>query len=220
MPSERIARVLWGVNVDLFHPGDAPEELRRELALEPGVPVLLAMRGVRPIQNPETVLRALALLRARGTEAILVLLLGPGGFKALPESLSSELDTLGVRDLVREVGELPHARLAELYRAADVCVSVPTTDSTSIAVLEAMASGCPIVASDIPANREWIDDGREGRLVPAGDETALADALESMLSDPSQLRAMGEAALERVNGVVDERTQMDRVAALYRELTG
>jgi len=218
MPAERIHRVLWGIDVDRFRPGIPVPGLRDELRLPEGVPALLAMRGVREVQNPLTVIRALALLRSRGVQTVLLLLLGPGGFDALPDPLAREIERLDLRDGVRVLPEVSQERLADLYRLSTVCVSVPSTDSTSIAVLEAMASARPIVASDIPANREWVADGVEGLLVPPGDDAALAAALERLLADPVQAEVMGAAARERVSAEADERVQVDRMERLYRSL--
>ena len=217
MPDNRIRRVLWGVDMQRFSPGPARSELVEELGLHAGTLVLLAMRGVREIQNPSSILAALAELRARGRDATLVLLLGPGGFDALPAPLVDDLARLGLDDHVRVLGHLPHERLVDLYRLADVCLSVPSSDSTSIAVLEAMACGKPVVASDIPANREWIDDRTNGMLVPPGDASALAAAVDWIAASGRTSR-LGVSARERVVGAADEKIEMDRMECFYRSL--
>ena len=114
------------------------------------------------------------------------------------------------------IGHLAHRRLADLYRAADVCLTVPSSDGTSVALLEAMATGRPVVATDIPANREWIVDRRHGVLVPPGDEAALADAIAWILDEPVRAKALGDAARARVAVDADERVTMSQVEQIYR----
>ena len=92
-----------------------------------------------------------------------------------------------------------------------------SSDATSVSVLESLACGMAVVASDLPANRQWIT--REGgRLVPPRDATALARALNEIARDRGALAEMGrrnrEIALQRAS----RREQMDRMFALYEQL--
>ena len=127
---------------------------------------------------------------------------------------------LGLVDDVHFVGQLPHERLADLYRSADICVSVPTSDGTSVALLEVMSTGRPVIASDIPANREWVADGDCGLLVPPGDVSALADGLVRLISSPDERESFGSAARARVETVASSDGQMSLAAALYGSVAG
>jgi glycosyltransferase involved in cell wall biosynthesis len=116
-------------------------------------------------------------------------------------------------------GMIPHAEVARLLGRAAVYVSTSRSDSTSVSLLEAMAAGAFPVVTDIEANREWIDDGWNGRLVPLDDPAALAAAIAAALADPA-LRA--RAAAENARRI-DERATWSRnmaaVEALFAELT-
>jgi phosphatidyl-myo-inositol alpha-mannosyltransferase len=123
-----------------------------------------------------------------------------------------------IRHDVLFMGRVSQEDLPRYHASADVFVSPATGgESFGIVLLEAMAAGLPVIASDIAGYRTVMDDGRQGRLVPPGDGIAIADALEGLLSS-SQLRsAMAEQGQETAAGyawpVVGK-----RIAALYHEL--
>ncbi len=172
-----------GVDPDRFHPRhaalpqadpDRPTVLfvgrfyRRK-----GLPILLAaMRGVR-----ERIPAARLLVVGDGPHA--------PEYRRLAEPLG---------DAVEFLGELPAADVPRAYRSADV-FAAPSTDRESFGVihLEAMASGTPIIASDIEGYRELLDPGREALLFPNRDVAALTDAIVRVLEDPSLRRSMAQA---------------------------
>ncbi len=97
-------------------------------------------------------------------------------------------------DGVELVGRVGDDELAARYRDADVfCAPSVDCESFGIVVLEAMAAGLPVVASDIPAYRALVEEGRHGLLVQPGDPAAIARALETLLADAGRRRAMAAA---------------------------
>lgn len=212
MPARRITRIVWGVDTSVFRPR-AADEARKLFAVPSDAFVVLAMRGLRPLQNPLTIIRAFRRLLAVRPDAVLLLKLGPGD-EGLPPDVRRELETIDP-DRVQVVPALPHASLADLYAAADVCVSVPSSDGTSVALLEAMASGCAVVASDLPANREWIRDGENGLLVSAD---GLAAALERLAAAPATRADWGRAARAEILARAEYEREMLRAERLYRTI--
>jgi phosphatidyl-myo-inositol alpha-mannosyltransferase len=103
-----------------------------------------------------------------------------------------------VRDQVTFLGRASDEDKAAALRTADVYVAPNTGgESFGIILVEAMAAGAPVVASDLPAFAAVLDGGRSGRLFPAGDSEAAAAAIVGVLTDPdaaNQLRAHGQAA--------------------------
>jgi phosphatidylinositol alpha-mannosyltransferase len=105
---------------------------------------------------------------------------------------------LTVRERVLMLGGVAHDRLPGYYRAADVFVSAAVgQESFGLVLVEAMAAGLPVVATDIPGYREVVRDGVDGLLVPPRDPIALADAAARVLDDPGAARMYAQAGRER-----------------------
>lgn len=126
----------------------------------------------------------------------------------------------GAHPAVEFLGEVDDARKAELFGSADVYVAPNTgQESFGIVLVEAMAAGAAVVASDLPAFRDVLDRGRSGFLFPPGDSAALAGAVTDLLADPgrrSDLAAAGRATAARYDwSVVGER--IEAVYAVVRE---
>jgi glycosyltransferase involved in cell wall biosynthesis len=200
--------VNWGVDLATFAPvNGAQPAVRAELGLGPG-PVILSPRSLTPIYNTETILAAFARVRGARPDAQLVVKHMGIDDPALP----------GVADEhVHVVGHVPHELMARYYQAADVCVSIPSSDSSPRSVWEAMACGCPVVVSDLPWVHELIAAERDALVVPV-DAAAVAGALTRVIGDPQladRLAGRGRALAEAHR---DRATEMDRLAAVYRSL--
>nr|MBA3524173.1 glycosyltransferase family 4 protein [Geodermatophilaceae bacterium] len=104
-----------------------------------------------------------------------------------------------LRSRVRLLGVLPEPEKASLLRSIDVyCAPNTGGESFGVILLEAMAAGAPIVASDLDAFSRVLDDGRAGVLVPVGDAAALAAALGGLLDDPARRASLAQAGAEVV----------------------
>jgi glycosyltransferase involved in cell wall biosynthesis len=101
---------------------------------------------------------------------------------------------------------------------ADIFVTPSVSEGLGVAVLEAMAMGRPVVATATGGLPEAVLDGETGLLVPPGEPAALAEALVSLLRDPTRARRMGEAGRERALAHFDSRRIVPRILALYEAL--
>jgi phosphatidylinositol alpha-mannosyltransferase len=118
-----------------------------------------------------------------------LLIVGPGKLDAASERI------LGERLLedVEFLGQVPYDDLPRYYRTADIFCSPATGgESFGIVLLEAMAAGTPVIASDIPGYATVIEDGAHGVLVPPKDDAALANALVEMIRRPDTRRDLGQ----------------------------
>ncbi len=177
-------------------------------------PTIVSVRQLEPLYDVATLVRALPEVR-RAVPGVRVTLAGDGPLRGV---LAAEARDLGVDDVVQFVGRVPHDTLPALYGGAAVYVSTSRSDSTSISLLEAMATGAVPVVSDIAGNREWIDEGVGGRLFPVGDAGALARALVATLEDAAFRESARRVNRARVEREGDWATNVARIEARYREL--
>lgn len=192
----RVYAVPNGVDPERFRP-PSPEEkarLRERLGLK-GFTVLTAAR-MSPEKNHLSLL-----LTARLVPEALFLLAGRGELLGVMEKTAR---LLGLRN-VRFLGGRPD--MPEIYRAADLFLLPTLGENQSLATLEAMASGLPVLTSPIPAQRELIRDGVEGLLLPPW-PGRLAQGLRALMADPGLRARLGAQARRRV---LEEHT-LDRTA--------
>jgi glycosyltransferase involved in cell wall biosynthesis len=161
-----------------FRPGSASEHARER------VRVLAVSRLIRR-KGLDHLLRAVALLGAASLE---LRIQGSGRDEAWLRQLARDL---GIADRVDFAGPLERSQLPQVYREADVFVLPSLSESCSMALLEAMASGLPVVATADSGSREHVEHGAGGFLVPAGEAGPLAEALGRLVAHPELRRAMG-----------------------------
>lgn len=195
--------LLWGADTERFRPAARPA----------GGFEIASLRNWEPNYNLDVLLHALAVLRAERPAADARLqLLGGGPGEAALHALAAELQ-LG--DAVRFIGRVDDAGLVATLQRARVSVSVPTSDATSVSLLESMACGLPVVASALPANRAWIEPEL---LVPPRDAAALARVLVRLHDEPGFAAAQGQRNRALAEQRAARRVQMDRMAVLYESL--
>jgi glycosyltransferase involved in cell wall biosynthesis len=108
--------------------------------------------------------------------------------------------------------------MADLYRAVDLFCLPSWWEAMPLTVLEAMASGLPVVATTVGDIARAVEDGVTGRLVPPQQATALVDALEPLLRDASLRMSMGAAGRDRVQRLFNIQATCAAIGAIYREL--
>lgn len=219
VPSAEIRIIRFGVEIG-GPPPAARRRWRERLRVDEDAFVLLSSRLVRPNYNIDTIVRALPEIRARCPGAVLVL----KEFARFsdPEYRMACLqlaDSLGVRDAIRVISELDRSDLLELYAMADVYVSVPTTDGTAVSVLEAMAAGVAVIATDAPGiDPTILTSGKSALLVPVRDIDALAGAVAKLCVEPALRSRLAEQAQEVVRRHADFNHELDRAVSLYEGL--
>ena len=157
-------------------------------------------------------LEAFARLVREHPDAVLIVA-GDGPDRGLVERTPPE-----VRQRITMLGSVPHADLAPIYAAADVFIAPATgQESFGIVLVEAMAAGVPVVASDIAGYRSVARNGLDARLVRAEDPGALATAVGEVLADPTAAAAMAAAGRERAAEFAWERV-IPRLEAIYERV--
>ncbi len=196
-PAGRVVLFPWGVDLRTFTPAPpGPSPLRARLGWQDCF-VVLSLRSWEPVYGVDVVVKAFA--RAAAAEPRLRLILLGGG--SLAGQVQSLLHQHQLHGRVHLGGQVSQERLPEVYHAADLYVSASHSDGSSVSLLEALASGLPVLVSDIPGNREWVTpgDGSPGWLFPDGDADALAGGIlrAAALEDLAPCRAAARALAER-----------------------
>jgi len=200
-----------GVDSRLFRP-DGPD-VRATLGLARRRVVLSVGRFV-PIKNMALLVDALARLRQVDAAAHL-LLVGEGPDQ---RALQQQAVRLGVADAVTFVGYIPQDQMAPYYRAADVFALASEFDNSPNVVLEAMACGLPVVATEVGGVAEYVIDERGGSLVPRADAGAMARALGRWLSDAGARRQASVFNRQRVVDRFSWRASAERLLEVYRDV--
>ncbi|MBN3929765.1 glycosyltransferase [Streptomyces verrucosisporus] len=194
VPPERTSVVPCGVDTLEFGPaGLAVRGARRD-----GPHRLLAIGRLVPRKGFDQAIAALA--QVPGAELLIAGGPEPALLETDPEAvrLRRLAGRLGVADRVRLLGAVPHERMPELIRGADLVLSTPRYEPFGIVPLEAMACGVPIVATGVGGHLDSVADRVTGRLVPPDDPGALARAVNELTGSPGLLRRYGEAGRGRV----------------------
>jgi glycosyltransferase involved in cell wall biosynthesis len=208
--SAAILTVENGVDAKVFSPTierDRSEVLGEAIA----GPVLGCVARFDPIKDHALLLDAFALVRRTHSRASLVLV-GDGPLRAAVERRAQQSDLQGSVLFLGDRRDTP-----DLYRCFDVFVLASRAEGTSMSILEAMASGCCVVATDVGGNGALLDRGKAGALVAPKDSAALASKLLAILADAGQRRQLGQIARERAVSIYSQRTVALRYEALYRE---
>lgn len=206
VPRRKVRVVPNGIDTKRFARGGPAAELRAALGIPLESPVVGTVGRLTEIKRHDVLLRAFAAVRER-IPAARLLIVGDGQLREQLEALSREL---GVAPAVHFAGY--RASAEEYFRVLDVFALTSRSEGTPLAVLEACASGVPVVASAVGGLPDIVTHGRTGLLFPAGDVAALAGTLAGLLADPqARERLAGEAQRD-----VAARYGLERMAAEYR----
>jgi glycosyltransferase involved in cell wall biosynthesis len=156
---------------------------------DPLRPRLLSTRNFERLYDVATTLRAFQIVERRHPDATLTLV-GSGREERALRSLAS---ALGLKR-VRFAGRVPPGGIAAVYAAHDLYIQSPTIDNAPLSVIEAFASGLPVVSTDAGGVPVLVRHGREGLLAPAGDHEALAAHVSSLLERPAFARRLARRA--------------------------
>ena len=218
-----------GVDPDRFGQGEPGERERfRARAGPDDTFLILTVGGIEPRKGSITLLEAMADLvastKGAGPRPVLAVVGGHTFFdyRAYRDNALARLDELGLiegRDILL-LGTVSEADLGAWYRAADVFAFPSVKEGFGLVVLEALAAGLPVVASDIPVFAEYLRDGENALLVTPGDAAALAGALHRLAGDPALRRTLaagGQPLLDRFTWTASALTHRNVYSAASEE---
>lgn len=182
--------------------------VRSELGVSNGTPLVLTVARLVPQKALHVLLEALA----RTREPVLVV----AGEGRLRPDLEQRARSLEVSDRVRFLGA--RSDVGDLLAAADVFALSSTWEARALAAQEAILARVPVVSTDVGGMPELVEDNVSGRLVPANDPQALAEAIEDVLKDPEKARAFAARARDALTSSYSAADMLGRVRAEYVRL--
>ncbi|MGH7279381.1 MAG: glycosyltransferase, partial [Candidatus Rokuibacteriota bacterium] len=207
IPERKLVTIVNGVDTSRFRDGDR-DAGRRVLGVPEGVPVVGTVGRLDPVKDQAGLLRAFARVATQHPDAML-LVAGDGPCRAELDTLAADLGLGGRARFLGEREDVP-----VVLRALDLFVLPSIAEGISNTILEALATGLPVIATRVGGNPELVDDGATGALVPARNPDALARAISAYVDDSHLRRLHGKAARQQAV----ERFDLAGMVARYRDL--
>lgn len=219
VPDRQLTRIINGVDIDRFHPGEAGERsLLPEGFADQDACVIGTVGRMEAIKDQLTLARAfirLLQLLPEQSRRLRLVLIGDGSQRV---QIEQELDAADALPQVWFAGSRDD--VPALLRSLDVFVLPSLAEGISNTIMEAMACGQPVVATDVGGNSELVVDGETGFLVPRADPGAMAEALQQYVHDADIRHAHGQAARRRAEREFSLDVMVDRYQAVYDTLLG
>jgi phosphatidylinositol alpha 1,6-mannosyltransferase len=200
-----------GIDLRKYTPGEPDEELRSRLGLPANLPLILSVNRLSPEKRIDVLIDAMALLK----EQAHLVITGTGPEEA---ELRAQVEKLGLGERTSFLGFVSDADLVGLYRLAAIFAIPSEGDLQSLATMEAMACGLPVVAADAYALPELVHHAQNGFLFPRGKSAEMASYLDILLGNPALRGSMGAKSLEII-APHDRRRILDQWEALYQRLS-
>lgn len=214
VPDKKIAIIYNGLDLTRFNlNGDARAALQRlNLEMLCGRPIVTMVANFEyRVKDHPMLLRAAQRVMTEVPEARFVIA-GEGRLRAETEKLAGEL---GLRESYLFIGRC--GSVPDLLAASDVCVLSSQAEGFSNSILEYMAAGRAVVATNVGGASEAIVEGETGYLVNAGDDRAMAERLIALLRDPEKRRAMGISGRRRIEQCFSTENRLKSTIALYKQ---
>jgi L-malate glycosyltransferase len=212
---EKINVLFLGVDTDQFRPDIDTMKLRQSLSISENAPVILSNRNFAPLYNNDIVLEAMVPVLKQFPKAVLILQNAGGRWEREAE-LRKIAEKKRVTNSIRFLPQYQHDELAPLYALADIYVSVPSWDAGPVSLREAMASGCAPIISDLPAPREWIENEKNGVIVPVRDSEKLSSTICDLIRNDDKRARFNEINRTLIINRANTLEQMSKVEGIYQ----
>lgn len=216
VPADRISRICNGVDTLKFAPGNGRQALEGSPFNAPDLIVVGTVGRLQAVKDQLNLVRAFALLLERSGDVSRRLRLILAGEGPLRGDIEAEILHCGIGDHVWLAGE--RSDVADVMRSLDIFVLPSQSEGISNTILEAMASGLPVVATNVGGNGELVSDGESGLLARPQDSQALALEVARYADDPALAKRHGRAGRARVEAEFSLEVMVNRYASLYMRL--
>jgi glycosyltransferase involved in cell wall biosynthesis len=216
-----LIKIANGIDLDLFHPANDGSGIRAELGIASQAPVVGLVARLDHWKGIDTILDAAAICRQTRPDARFLIVGGAiDGQEKYAEELRQQAKSLGISDVVHfTLWRYRPDDMPRVHAAVNLLVLASSwPEPFGLVLLEAMATGKPVVATNHGGPREICVDGETGLLVPPRDPAAMAEAMLALLNDPIRSQRMGDAGRHRVERLFDRNRSVRQLETLYDEL--
>lgn len=211
--------IMHGIDLQDFSPPKDRAKLRRHLDVSDQGPVIGCYGRIREQKGTDVYVKAMiGLLQRLPTATALVMGRATEAHRAFENELKSQIAAAGLTGRLRFMPEVPTEQMADWYRILDLYVAPQRWEGFGLTPIEAMACGCPVVATRVGAFEALVADGQTGTLVDAGDADAIQRAAFDILSNPEKHREMMANARAHVMQHFSIATEAAALVAVYRRL--
>ena len=218
VPRKNVFVIFNAVDLDLFRPlkhePSEVSEMRRRFGISEDDFLILNARHLRPVYGIEYLIYAAKIVTEHIKNAKFVI----AGEGELREKLNAMIRDLDLNKNIMLIGAVPRALMPKLMRTASLYVNTSLADGMSPSMLEACASGLPIVSFDVGGADDVIDDGVNGFLVPLKDYKMLASRIIYLLKNTDVLKSMSIMARKKAEERFNINTRIDAIISIYQKL--
>jgi len=210
---EKIVAIPNGISEERVVPKRSKDEILSELGVSQDEFIIMTMGRLAPQKGIEYLIKAIPVVRSQIRSSFRVLIVGDGPLRPYLEDLATELQ---VKEYVCFLGF--RGDVGDLLSITDIVVLPSLWEGLSIALLEAMATGKPIITTSIGSNREVIENYVSGVMVPAKNQEALAEAILELHNDRNCAKRLGIEAYRRYKSYYTENQMLDSYMHVYESL--
>jgi len=210
---EKLVVIPNGVNTEEFNPNVDGQVVRRRFGIKDSL-VVLFVGSLLPVKGVEYFLRSMPIILSTISNVVFVIV-GGGFQKDFLKDLSRKL---GISKSVIFAGQVQRSKIPYFFAACDVFVMPSLSEGFNNAVIEAMASGKPVVGTSVGGTRDQIKDGLNGYLVEPRNPRELADRVLLLLNDPKKRKVMGRESRKIAEHEFSMRLRTTRIMEVYRSI--
>lgn len=214
VPEEKIKLIYFGIDTRRFSPGQKSEKLKVRLGVY-NSPTIITLRNLRPVYDVESLIKSVPLVLKEIPESKFII----AGKGPEEERLKELAKSLGVSDSVKFIGFIPNDELPEYLNSMDVYVSTSLSDAgIAASTAEAMSCGLPVIVTDVADNKEWVEDGITGFVVPTKDPKLLAEKIIYLLQNENVRKKFGKISRKIIEERNNYHKEMGKMEKIYKEL--
>lgn len=211
-PGERVTIFPWGVDHAVFNP-DGRSQMRQKMGYEDDL-LIVHTRSWEPRYGVDVALQGFWLAWQQQPR-MRMLMLGGGSQEEMVRKFVKEK---GLQEHILFCGYQENDKLADYYRAADVYLSASHIDGSSVALMESMACACAPLVSNIPANLEWVKEGKSGWVFRDGDAHSLAERILEIAQNRDELPQRGAAAADKTRRDANWPDNVEKLLNTYQKM--